>query len=301
MLPLLETLNDPSLIRAFLRDVLSKDASQKPAKKLLTICKKHGWLTFQAELLSVFESTSNDTLERNIRFLESLSLSRDKNKDRLGLCRRLAEPALSALQQWDARRTTDEWRARKVDRSELLPPLVRSLIALGEFDVLSRLVDHVLSLPKKYDITSVQMPTLLSLQPWLKHHVKQPCAALEHWVGACCERLESRTQKPPKGPANWRRKAGLSCKCADCKELSRFLEDPNEEVHRFKVRKERRRHLHNIIDKHKCDVEHVTDRSGSPQTLVCTKNAASYQRQLAAHQLDLEHLSQIQSMQELFC
>jgi hypothetical protein len=43
------------------------------------------------------------------------------------------------------------------------------------------------------------------------------------------------------------------------------------------VRKERRQHLHQIIDRHGCDLTHITDRRGSPQTLVCTKTTASYE------------------------
>jgi hypothetical protein len=36
--------------------------------------------------------------------------------------------------------------------------------------------------------------------------------------------------------------------------------------------------LHQQIDAHHFDVDHVTERIGSPQTLVCTKNRASYER-----------------------
>jgi hypothetical protein len=35
--------------------------------------------------------------------------------------------------------------------------------------------------------------------------------------------------------------------------------------------KERRRHLHGIIDSNRCDCTHVTEHRGSPHTLVCTK------------------------------
>jgi hypothetical protein len=33
-----------------------------------------------------------------------------------------------------------------------------------------------------------------------------------------------------------------------------------------------------MIDAHGCDLDHVTERKGLPQTLVCTKNRASYER-----------------------
>ncbi len=69
--------------------------------------------------------------------------------------------------------------------------------------------------------------------------------------------------------------------CADCRELQQFLRDPVEQVHRFRVAKHRRQHLHNQISSHGCDMTHVTDHTGSPQTLVCTKNRASYERKKA--------------------
>jgi hypothetical protein len=76
------------------------------------------------------------------------------------------------------------------------------------------------------------------------------------------------------------------------------LRDPQEKVHRFSVRKERRQHLPQVIEQHLCDVEHVTERRGSPQTLVCTKNTASFQRRLQQYHADREHLAVLRSMEE---
>ena len=67
----------------------------------------------------------------------------------------------------------------------------------------------------------------------------------------------------------------LSCTCADCRELQAFTLDPAEQGHRFRVRKERRQHLRQKIERHSLDMTHVTDRTGSPQTLVCTKDRRS--------------------------
>jgi len=67
-------------------------------------------------------------------------------------------------------------------------------------------------------------------------------------------------------------------------------------VRRFSVRKELRKHLHRIIDSDGCDLDHQTDRRGSPQTLVCTKNYASYEKAVKAHQINTSHLDQIGKM-----
>jgi hypothetical protein len=104
------------------------------------------------------------------------------------------------------------------------------------------------------------------------------------------------TATPIEPPADWKRDADLDCKCADCKELARFLRDPVEQVHRFPRRKELRQHLHRQIDTHRLDVTHVTERKGSPQTLVCTKNQATYERRLAQFNVDTQLLKDLEHL-----
>ena len=297
LLPLLDALNDYELVRRFLREVLPIDSSQDPGGTLPSLCKRYGWQRFHDELTHIIDATTNETVERNARLVEDLCLLKDSNTARRELCRVLAERMLAALERWDAQRKGGDWQSRTVDRPALLLRLVRSLVALEEATLFERLVDHVLGLAKMYPLTSVQIPALTSLCPWLKRNVKASPPALARWLDSCCKRLESRTSQVPQRPADWRRAAKLSCDCADCSELARFLGDSNEQVHGFRVRKDRRQHLHQIIDRHQCDVEHVTDRRGSPQTLVCTKNIASFQRALKAHKLDLEHLTKMRNMQ----
>jgi hypothetical protein len=43
---------------------------------------------------------------------------------------------------------------------------------------------------------------------------------------------------------------------------------------------------------------HVTDRRGSPQTLVCTKNRASYERQQKQFEKDAELLAELRVLAE---
>jgi hypothetical protein len=52
------------------------------------------------------------------------------------------------------------------------------------------------------------------------------------------------------------------------------------------VRKDRRQHLHGQIEHRGLDMTHVTERKGSPQTLVCTKTRRTYQRQCRQHKAD---------------
>jgi hypothetical protein len=78
--------------------------------------------------------------------------------------------------------------------------------------------------------------------------------------------------------------------------MRKFLKDPVEEVHRFRVRQDRRDHLERNAKDSRCDLDYVTDRKGSPQTLVCTKNTASYDARLKKYREDLGHLAALRSI-----
>lgn len=56
------------------------------------------------------------------------------------------------------------------------------------------------------------------------------------------------------------------------------------------MRKELRAHLHQIIERHRLDLEHVTERRGRPFTLVCTKTRASHERRLAEYAEDVSNM-----------
>ena len=77
--------------------MLAKDASIDHGKNLLDICGQHGWLTFQDDLLNLFENTSNETVERHVRMLADWSQCKDRNADRGQLCSLLAQRIMSAF------------------------------------------------------------------------------------------------------------------------------------------------------------------------------------------------------------
>ena len=175
--------------------------------------------------------------------------------------------------------------------------IIGSLLATEQFESLSKLVDHVLALPKKYPFTETQIAALTTMKPWLVKNLKKPSAGLSRWVESCCRQLEERTAQEPQPPTDFRRDGTISCKCADCAELKRFLEDPREEVYRFRYGESRRKHLEGNIRSNKNDLTCSTDRTGSPHTLVCTKTIASYQVKLKEYHRDQENLATVRSIQ----
>jgi hypothetical protein len=120
-------------------------------------------------------------------------------------------------------------------------------------------------------------------------------AAFERLREHCLAELRGLTEAEPQPPADWTRSADLGCKCPDCKLLAEFLRNPTQQVGRFPLRKDRRQHLHQQIDRHRIDLKHVTDRVGSPQTLVCTKTQASHEQRLKQYRLDCQHLEELES------
>jgi len=57
------------------------------------------------------------------------------------------------------------------------------------------------------------------------------------------------------------------------------------------VRKDRRQHLHRQIDARGLDMTHLTERKGSPQTLICTKTRRSYERRCKEYRRDVAALA----------
>ena len=105
--------------------------------------------------------------------------------------------------------------------------------------------------------------------------------------------LLERSSTVPVEPTSWTIAADIPCKCELCNKLRAFCEDPVKRLERFKVRKDLRKHLHRIVDHHRLDLHHVTERRGSPYTLVCTKNRASHERRLDEYAEDLRRMGSL--------
>jgi hypothetical protein len=295
---LLVDLDEPRLIQAYLSEVLPRDGAVDPGKALVAVCQKRGWGTFRPELEVVFQKTTTRTLERNLRMLEEISLAKPRKKaEWRELCQTLGQALLGALETIDQGGAEQDYRVRELKRVDILTRLARALLATEQFEMMSRLTAHVLARPEKYPLLSVLVPALCTLQPWLKKELAHPCAGLAHLVAACREQLEALTAQVPEAPTDYRREAPISCKCADCNELKKFLTDPKERVHRFRAIQSRRQHLEEQIRHKSCDLDCKTERTGSPHTLVCTKNDASYRARLKTYHENQERLARVRTIE----
>jgi hypothetical protein len=180
-------------------------------------------------------------------------------------------------------------------RIGIVASMVRLLSAIGASEHLSAFHGHVLADTAHYDLRAVVISDVRSL------YAQTPPTAAGRQAAArllrhCLADLRAATAQPPEPPKDWKREAKLGCTCDDCVALSRFLRDPAERVGRFPMNKQRRQHLHRQIDQHHCDVTHVTERKGSPQTLVCTKTQSSYERRRKQYEDDQVVLAELEKL-----
>lgn len=299
----LAELDEPRLIGEFLGTVPIRDVSADPGPSIVAIGQKYGWPTFRPQLASIMKETSLKTMERNVRLLETICTAGPPRKEGWDeLCADLSQELTAAIEILDRKRLppgyNEDWYPDKVDRAEVLAGLARSLIATGRSELMARFIDHALATPKKYPMTEAHVEAIVGLRPWLEKHVNKPSHALTSWLESVRKHLEVSTAQEPPEPTDFRRAAPISCPCADCAALERFLKDPAEPVHRFRARESIRRHLEEEIRHRKCDLDLATERRGSPHTLVCTKNKASYLASLKKYHEDRQHLATIKDIED---
>lgn len=183
---------------------------------------------------------------------------------------------------------TRNWqRARKVRPVDagMLAGLLEFLRALGVDALRVDAAGRITEKAAVFDPGKVLVPALKLMKERERQGFVRDPAAGRLWVHAA-EFLLARSETPPSPPTDWRQDVKIPCKCEDCLELQTFARDPVAKVARFRVRKDRRQHLHGQIEHHGLDMTHETERRGSPQTLVCTKTRRTYERQCEQHRMD---------------
>ena len=294
---LLCKLDDPELTRRFLSEIVPYDGSAELHRAFANFCRRHGLRGFEAELMQVIDAPSVKTLLRNAQLLHLLCRQPDHDKEAAAVCTRLCESAALALERFDSQADKSSLGFWTLDHTVLLITLVSAMLKIGAEHALRKTIDHTLAHREYYDLTDTHLVAIFKLEPRLGTQ-SPPGKVVQHWLSTCRRELQMRTARVPQPPGDYRRDAGLSCKCADCRVLSKFLADPNERECRMPLGKDRRKHLHGIIEGDRLDVTHVTERRGRPFTLVCTKTTASYERACKAFERDKRDLSRIVRIEE---
>ncbi len=210
----------------------------------------------------------------------------------------VADAAIEALDSIEIPKPRNTWEPARHGRETGLTPafidnLILGLQHLEQGTRCTVAASKIASRPDVFHPVTIVVPALEQLCAGQSSGVPAVQRAVQALWTSAAEFLLLRSELPPRPPADWRLNIQLSCRCEDCTELQAFARSPTEVVHRFRVKKERRSHLHEIIDRHGLDMTHVTERVGSPQTLVCTKDRRTFTARVH------EYRSEVASMRAL--
>jgi hypothetical protein len=92
----------------------------------------------------------------------------------------------------------------------------------------------------------------------------------------------------------------VNCRCAHCRELEQFARDPEQKIHRFRARQDIRQHIESATRGAGFDMDTTTERTGSPQTLVCTKTRRIYQDCMKQYASDIESTNTLLKLEDHF-
>lgn len=299
MLAVLERIGTVDLARQFVGEVLPVDFNGGEGTALCKLCQRFGWGALQPALTAFLKRQQPSPWEVAPTRLLSLLVSLYEepapwSTERRAVCATLAHELGGLLERWGAQ-PIPGYLLKEQSRTGLVANAVR-VFALGSApEALDQFLDRALRGELGCDLRGVLAPDLKAIARWLPETpAVQPAYTRlrEH----CLAELRAATAQPVEPPADWRRDAELGCNCEDCRALSRFLADPAAPVARFPLAEQRRRHLHDQIERHQCDCTHETERKGRPYTLVCTKTRASYERREQQYQQDRKLLQEIERL-----
>jgi hypothetical protein len=177
--------------------------------------------------------------------------------------------------------------------------LVNLLQALRRFKqatLCDAAAEKIAARPEIFKPVTLVVPALEQIYATWETKAAAADSSITHLWTNSAKFLLQRSEFPPEPPPDWRLDVKLSCSCPDCRELQAFSLDALERIHRFRVKKERRQHLHNMIDRHRLDMTHITERVGSPQTLVCTKDRRTFDRRMKEYKNEIDAMRSLLRM-----
>jgi hypothetical protein len=149
----------------------------------------------------------------------------------------------------------DWWRRQKAKPVEgsMVVDLLETLAALEAIAPRQAACESIAANPKVFDPATLIVPALQLLHERNGDAVLRDKEFLRLW-GHSAGFLLTRSEQPPESPKDWRQDVKIVCPC-------------------------------------RLDMTHVTERTGSPQTLVCSKTRARYERRCRQYSEDLASMA----------
>ncbi len=303
MIALLGQLADAPLLERFIAGVVTREYSDSENEAMAANVQRLG--PIQAGQLLSHLAIENmrffptECVNLLSRLTDELGL--ESTEDWIAALREIGAAIVGALLDLKQRRSDqpdrDWWRtqkARPVDGSTVAD-LLETLAALNASKLRDAACKSIAANAEMFDPATLIVPALQLLRTRNGDAVLSDKELRHLWCHSA-EFLLARSEQPPESPKDWRQDVKIFCRCDDCRELKAFASDPAAQTHRFRVRKECRQHLHQQIDRHHLDMTHVTVRTGSPQTLVCSKTRATYERQCRQYNEDLASMAALRPL-----
>jgi predicted 2-oxoglutarate/Fe(II)-dependent dioxygenase YbiX len=298
LLRILTRIGTVDLARRFLAEPSRLQANVSTGLAIARLCRRFGWTAFASEIRGFAVASANHRYQNPTPLVTLYEgLCRDRSPmtaDRQELCRIMADELARAIDQKRALPQT-EWQYSHAKQEGVVAGAVRIYSTAGATVHLRNFLSWALTDNSPFDLHEVLIPDVRAIYEWLP---QLPAArpAADHIRQHCLDMLRAATAHPVTPPKDWAREGNSGCACADCRALSRFLAAPDQETARFPLSKKRRQHLHQQIDSRGLDCTHVTERRGSPYTLVCKKTTQSHVRRKKQYEVDRKLLAVLERL-----
>ena len=301
-LQLLRRLGDEAITGRFLREVVSRRYSGGENDELLataavvTPATLQGWLPKFAEAnLPNFPEGVLDLLWRLCPRADSSAEPDQRRRPALvaaagSVCRTL--PAVVGAAPVDE--SSEDFRRAPSHVRPLSAPAIRSLLGLVRYgapaaadDVAAALVQRPAAAPP--DRALPRALAEVARDGDVTDAAADPAGFATLWRHAASFLL-ARSATPPEQPRDWVIETRIACDCEHCARLRAFCADPEATTERFRMRQDLRLHVESTITHLRLDIDCKTERRGSPHTLICTKNRATYELRCAEYAEDIAHM-----------
>ena len=285
MLDIVQSCDDIQLYIQYLAMVTKKGFSATIADNLLRGCKHFGWPALHDSLCTMLQHNVTRKLGDSVSFVAKLCETNEasaviEDEQQLRTCTKLAAVVHAAS---------------LANPAHCVPvaPYFKMLFTVNQPPLLQTAVNIIKDQHMK-DPSSLAA-VVMELGIWMGAKAKD-CGPFVELLESCIGALAAKVRQGVAEPTTWAMKVPFSPCCADCMSLAAFLSNPSQQVGRFKMGEMRRMHLHRRLDGNQMDCSHVTERIGSPQTLVVTKTRTAVKRQKEQQKRDTEMLTRLRAL-----